>query len=193
MMFLFLSKLSLVQGCSQFRTKPCFLGKPVSGSSSTPSKLMNHYFSTFPFEQIKKFFTFANVLMWSESTDTFTSVQNVNIFTLWHSAPVRATWLLKGHDGPSPGERLTPGSREVFHYWILLFPREMTIVLPSSPLPTHNTASLIEWFCEGSARLGIVFIPLSLWISGIPLPPFPHICLVEKAHPRVLSKNAKHP
>lgn len=26
--------------------------------------------------------------------------------------------------------------------------------------------SIIEWFCEGSMRLGIVFIPLSLWISG---------------------------
>lgn len=26
--------------------------------------------------------------------------------------------------------------------------------------------SIIEWFCEGSMRLGIVFIPLSLWISS---------------------------
>lgn len=26
--------------------------------------------------------------------------------------------------------------------------------------------SIIEWFCEGSMRLGIVFTPLSLWISA---------------------------
>lgn len=60
----------------------------------------------------------------------------------------------------------------IMFHWVpaLSFCNERKRLLPFclSPCAWCHTQwwSIIEWFCEGSMRLGIVFIPLSLWISS---------------------------